>query len=187
MPSSWVSHENVSHPEDVHTRGGTKSIVATDGSRYVPRSVDGDVVFRGGCRCGGVKYTSSVTPSDITLCHCRACQHLSGSVYLPFISFSSNALKYTEASTLKTLKLSEIAERTYCSSCGTPISMVYSFYPGEVSVTMGSVELSSFTCDIPKVKNHIYLRERAPWFVLPDDGTDRWGTSEFAHLIEGNK
>lgn len=164
-----------------------KGIVAADGSRYVSKRADDDVVFRGGCRCGGVKYTSSVPPSDITLCHCRACQQLSGSVYLPFISFSNTALSYTESTTLKTLRLSKVAERTYCSSCGTPISMAYSFYPDEVSVTMGSVDLSSFTCDIPKVKNHIYLREKAPWFVLPDDGADRWGTAEFAHLIEGVK
>ena len=121
----------------------TKRIAATDGSRYVSKSVDGDVVFRGGCRCGGVKYTSSVSPSDITLCHCRACQQLSGSVYLPFISFASTALSYIDSTTLKTLKLSQVAERTYCSSCGTPISMVYSFYPGEVSVTMVSQVLST--------------------------------------------
>ncbi|KAH7378429.1 S-adenosyl-L-methionine-dependent methyltransferase [Phaeosphaeria sp. MPI-PUGE-AT-0046c] len=166
------------------THDGAKSIAAGDGSRYVCNAADGDVVFKGGCRCGGIKYTSNVPPSDITLCHCRTCQQLSGSVYLPFISFSNAALRYTEATTLKTLKLSEVAERTYCSSCGTPISMVYSFFPDEVSVTMGSVDLSSFTCELPKVKNHIYLREKAPWFVLPDDGTDRWGTFEFAHLIE---
>lgn len=167
--------------------GRTERSLAADGSRYVPKSVEGDVVFRGGCRCGGVKYTSSVSPSDITLCHCRACQQVSGSVYLPFISFDSTALHYTSTTTLRTLKLSQPGERTYCSSCGTPISMVYSFFPGEVSVTMGSVDLSSFTCEIPKVKTHIYLSEKAPWFVLPDDGTDRWGTSEFAHLIEASK
>jgi ubiquinone/menaquinone biosynthesis C-methylase UbiE len=64
----------------------TDSDVAVDGSRYVSRVVEEDVVFKGGCRCGGVQYTSSKPPSDITICHCHACQQLSGSGFLPFAS-----------------------------------------------------------------------------------------------------
>jgi hypothetical protein len=161
----------------------TNKVIATDGHRYVPRAVDNEVVFKGGCRCGGVNYTSSEPPSDITLCHCQACQQLSGSAFLPFTTISPRALKYAESSTLKRLRLSDVAERTFCSSCGTPITMAYSFDPDEISITMGSVDMSSLTCESPKVKNHIYLHEKAPWVVLPDDGAERWGTWEFAHLV----
>jgi hypothetical protein len=82
------------------------------------------------------------------------------------------------------LKLSDVAERTFCASCGTPITMAYTFDNDETSVTMGSIDTSSFTCEPPTVKKHIFLNEKAPWFVLPNDGAERWGTSEFAHLIE---
>jgi hypothetical protein len=65
--------------------------------------------------------------------------------------------------------------------------MEYAFDKDSISVTMGSVDAGSFTCEPPKVKDHIFLREKAPWFVLPDDGAERWGTSDVAHLIEAKK
>jgi hypothetical protein len=65
--------------------------------------------------------------------------------------------------------------------------MVYYFDKDNISVTMGSIDPESFTCEPPKVKNHIFLREKAAWVVLPDDGAERWGTCESAHLIVANK
>lgn len=93
------------------------------------------------------------------------------------------ALVFTEESTREFLKLSDIAERSFCSRCGAPITMVYSFWPNEVSLTMSSVDLESMICEPPVVKKHIFLREKAPWLMLAEDGADRWGTSEDAHLI----
>lgn len=158
---------------------------ADDGSRYVPEIMDSGIIFKGGCRCGSVQYTSTARPKDIIVCHCRACQQLSGSAYIPFTGVSKDALTFTEESTREMLKLSDIAERSFCSKCGTPISMIYSFYEDEISLTMSSVDLESMTCDLPKVKKHIFLREKTPWLVLADDGAERWGTSEDAHLIPG--
>jgi ubiquinone/menaquinone biosynthesis C-methylase UbiE len=160
--------------------------IAADGSRYVSRAPADEVVFRGGCRCGLVQYTSSEAPSDMTLCHCRACQQLSGSGYLPFITIPRKAFHYRSTAP-RMLKLSDVAERSFCSSCGTPITMAYYFDKDNISVTMGSTEAASFTCEAPKVKKHIYVGERAAWDVLPDDGGERWGTCEFAHLIAANK
>ena len=62
--------------------------------------------------------------------------------------------------------------------------MTYSFHEDEVSLTMSSVDLESMTCEPPRVRKHIFLREKAPWLVLGDDGAERWGTSEDAHLIQ---
>ena len=159
-------------------------VVAADGSRYVSKVVDDGVLFKGGCRCGGVQYTASAIPKDIIFCHCRACQQLSGSAYLPFTGVPKNALTFTEESTREMLKLSDIAERSFCSRCGAPITMTYSFYPDEVSLTMSSVDLESMKCEPPTVKKHIFLREKAPWLMLAEDGAERWGTSEDAHLIK---
>ncbi|KAF2004543.1 S-adenosyl-L-methionine-dependent methyltransferase [Amniculicola lignicola CBS 123094] len=114
-----------------------------------------EVNFSGGCRCGSVRYISTAPPSEITYCHCRACQQLSGSAFLPFI-----------------------ADRTYCSSCGTPITMVYHFEGGDedVSITVGSIDMHHFRGEMPKTKQHIFVSERAPWFTIPDDGVPRQQT-----------
>ncbi|KAH8725417.1 S-adenosyl-L-methionine-dependent methyltransferase, partial [Phaeosphaeriaceae sp. PMI808] len=150
----------------------------TDGSRYVSRTSSDKVVFKGGCRCGGVQYASTETPSEITVCHCRACQQLSGAGALACTSVLRTGFQYVESSTLKTLKLSEVAERSFCGQCGTPISIAYTFTDSKISMTMGSIDLSTMACEVPKVKMHIYLCEKAAWEVLPDDGAERWGTWE---------
>jgi|TARA_R110002003_G_scaffold48_26_gene4174 hypothetical protein len=159
-----------------------------DGSKFiVDESNTNGVVFEGGCRCGAVQYASSAQPSSITLCHCRACQQLSGSAYIPFTGVPKTAFKFTKSSSLQNLKLSDIAERTFCSSCGTPLTMEYKFDENRISVTMGSVDSKTMSCELPTVKTHIYLSEKAPWVVLPEDGTERWGTMETAHLLASNK
>jgi hypothetical protein len=61
--------------------------------------------------------------------------------------------------------------------------MAYSYETDAIHVTMGSIDAGSLTCETPKIKQHIYLSEKAPWVMLPDDGAERWGTAESAHLI----
>lgn len=61
--------------------------------------------------------------------------------------------------------------------------MAYAFDEKRISVTMGSIDMQSLACEAPKVGQHIYLGEKAPWVVLPDDGAERWSTQEMAHLI----
>lgn len=59
--------------------------------------------------------------------------------------------------------------------------MEYWFDKGTISVTMSSTYPDSFVCELPRVKSHIFLREKASWMELPDDGAERWGTAENAH------
>lgn len=64
--------------------------------------------------------------------------------------------------------------------------MTYSFHEEEISLTMGSVNLESMSCEPPVVKKHIFLQEKAPWLMLAEDGAERWGLSEDAHLIKSS-
>jgi hypothetical protein len=76
--------------------------------------------------------------------------------------------------TLKTLKLSDIADRTFCTSCGSPITMVYKSSPDGTSLAWGTVEPGSLETAVPKVKQHIFVKEKVSWMVLPNDGAQRW-------------
>jgi hypothetical protein len=62
--------------------------------------------------------------------------------------------------------------------------MSYASDPTKMALCMATVDLESLKTEVaPKVVQHIFLREKAPWVVLPEDGTERWGTSEHAHLF----
>ena len=143
---------------------------ALDGSLARPKA---EVIFTGGCRCGNVKYSSTARPSDMTFCHCRACQHLSGSAFIAFSDMPVNALRFSASSTRQTIKLSDVAERTFCSSCGSPITMAYSSEPDSISVVASSIDPGSLKGEPLKVRKHIYLSEKAPWFTVPEDGAWR--------------
>ena len=157
---------------------------AADGSRYVASSSDSNAGFEGGCRCGGVRYASTAAPSDITLCHCRACQQVSGSGFLPFVHVDSKAVSWTHTSTLKTMSLSKFAERFFCTGCGAPVAMKYHFEEGMIGIVFGSVDVETLKGGMPKVEQHIFLREKAPWVTLPEDGAKRMETSDYAKQLE---
>ncbi|KAF2176804.1 S-adenosyl-L-methionine-dependent methyltransferase [Zopfia rhizophila CBS 207.26] len=126
---------------------------------------------------------AGATPTDITICHCAACRRLSGSAFLPFIDVPTASVSFIASSTLQKLKLSDAADRTFCFRCGAPITMVYLFEPENTGLTMGSIEEQSLKCDMLKVRRHIFLKENAPWVLLPDDGADRLETAPFADKV----
>lgn len=62
--------------------------------------------------------------------------------------------------------------------------MAYASGSEEISLCMATVDLDSLKTDrTPKVAQHMFLQEKAPWVALADDGSERWGTSEDAHLL----
>ncbi|PVI07587.1 S-adenosyl-L-methionine-dependent methyltransferase [Periconia macrospinosa] len=146
---------------------------SADGSRYISKLTMDDVVFTGGCRCSGVQYKCTAQPADITCCYCKACQQVSGSAFLPFVDVPKDSVEFTSKMTLKKLTLSSVATRFFCTGCGAPLSMEYHSIPETTSLVMSSVNLETFKGTIPKVKRHIFVEEKAPWTLLPDDGAPR--------------
>ena len=65
--------------------------------------------------------------------------------------------------------------------------MAYSFQADQMSITVGSIDWPSLRSEAPKVSKHIFVSEKAPWVQLPDDGAERWGTEESAHLLVPDK
>jgi hypothetical protein len=62
--------------------------------------------------------------------------------------------------------------------------MCYSSEPDEMALCMATIDVESLKTEVaPKVVKHIFLREKAPWVVLPEDAAERWGTAENAHLL----
>ncbi|KAH6722183.1 Mss4-like protein [Leptodontidium sp. 2 PMI_412] len=128
----------------------------------------------GSCQCGKVTYSSSVLPTDLTNCHCKTCRKLSGAPYLTFAGFPVSAITYSsDSSSLTTTRYSEIADRTHCSTCGTPISMQYKCQPENISITAGSIDEESLKAPLPKVSQHIFLSEKASWFEIPGDEKEK--------------
>lgn len=129
--------------------------------------------FKGGCRCGKVQYSSSHVPEKVVSCHCFTCSRLSGSGFILFAHIPASALSFTSMETLGTLDFLGLATRTFCTACGSPISMKYRALKEIVDVTVGSIDMETLSGELPKISSHIFLKEKQPWDILPDDGAKR--------------
>lgn len=132
------------------------------------------VVLRGGCCCGKVQYTSTALPSDIQNCHCIVCRRLSGSAFLTFADFPVGSVHLDPSDSFQTIHLSDIAERGYCSACGTPMTMKYKCQPDKISIAAGTIDEDSVEGELGQVTAHIFLSQKAGWYTIGEDGLKRW-------------
>src|SRR6266536_2534349 len=134
------------------------------------------VVLKGGCQFGRVTYTSTALPSDLSNCHCKTCRKLSGAPFLTFGDFPASAITWISGEdTLKKTSYSEMATRTHCAECGSPISMQYKCQPDQISIAAGTIDEESVKGKLPKVGAHIFVdsMDNDGWYELPKDGIKR--------------
>ena len=89
---------------------------------------------------------------------------------------------------MKTNTYSDLAERTHCAECGSPISMQYKCQPDMIHITAGTINEESVKGPLPKVEYHIFVGqgEKAGWYDLPEDKIPRYArfTAGFQKKID---
>jgi hypothetical protein len=96
-----------------------------------------ETVKTGGCQCGRVRYTVDVSEAEAYLCHCRMCQKATGGVAAAFVQVPNGAVTWHGEPDW--YASSPIAQRPFCSHCGTPLG--FRFLDGEgMDLTVGSFD-----------------------------------------------
>ena len=121
--------------------------------------------YTGGCLCGALRYEAEGEPLFAGLCYCADCQKSSGSGFVPFMGFASDAVRFS-GSTLKFATKAARggdAVRNSCPACGSLV------FGGEVgkndlfTIYAGTLDdPSSFQ---PKIA--IFTRSRPAWAAIP--------------------
>jgi hypothetical protein len=79
----------------------------------------------GGCVCGALRYEIKAEPTLMLKCHCRDCQHVTGSGYAPAFLVPADALRVTQGQ-LRHHLTSSIRrgkhKRGFCPECGSRIT-----------------------------------------------------------------
>ena len=94
--------------------------------------------WTGGCQCGAVRYQLLTPPEHASICHCRMCQHACGQPFMTFARVKNENLRWTRGSP-SIFRSSNIAERGFCSGCGTPLTY-RRIESNTVGVTIGSLD-----------------------------------------------
>ncbi len=117
----------------------------------------------GGCLCGALRYRIRGEPNWVSHCHCHSCRRASGSVVMTWAGIPSENYEITQGSP-RDHASSKGVRRRFCGECGTPLSYESDRWPGEVHITVGSLDRPE---DLPP-QGHVFTEEQIPWFHIAD-------------------
>jgi hypothetical protein len=126
------------------------------------------VPFEGGCRCGAVRYRCTSEPAAVVHCFCRDCQYASGGVGAPVLVVEAEkvSIEGTPAVFDSATDSGNIATRSFCSRCGSPL-FARSSASGGVLMGIKVASLDDPTWAVPNVQ--VWTASAPPWAGVRDD------------------
>jgi hypothetical protein len=121
------------------------------------------MMLTGGCLCGAVRYEIDAPPINRTACHCTICRRASGAPFVAWLSVATSAFRLV-AGEPAGFKSSEHATRTFCASCGTPLTFRSVQADGEIDVTTSSLDEP----DVAAPLDHTFVRSKLSWVMITD-------------------
>lgn len=121
-------------------------------------------IATGGCLCGELKYEVTGDPLWVAHCHCFSCRRNTGAPVTTFVGFPIAAFSYVAGSP-KAFASSPGVRRSFCGTCGTPISYESDKLPEEIHLYLS-------TLDNPNdyvAQTHVFTEEGISWFKIDDD------------------
>ena len=88
------------------------------------RIVNTEQLVAGGCLCEKIKFASHSKPKWISVRHFSRCQKAYGNTSAIFVAFEKDDLEFTSGAS-KPYQSSNLAKRSFCSECGSPILFSY--------------------------------------------------------------
>lgn len=117
----------------------------------------------GGCFCGAVRYAVSGPVFNVTDCHCPTCRRVTGAAAVAWFSIAQDQFSWT-AGAPALLRSSERVSRHFCSACGTALGYQHDDSPGELDITVCSLDDPGALAPA----DHTQTRYRLPWQVIGD-------------------
>ena len=142
--------------------------------RYVSRTksmTNFNMITKGGCLCGAVRYEVKGQLRDIINCHCSMCQRLHGG-FGPHSKAPKTSITITNDASLAWYKTSEIARRGFCSQCGSSLFWE-PFAQDATGIIAGSLDAPTGL----KTIGHIFVGEKSDFYEIKDDAPQFMGSS----------
>jgi hypothetical protein len=121
--------------------------------------------MNGSCHCGRTTYRVEVkTFDDVAYCHCAACRRTTGGTHVTWATVPRETFAWTGGKPSE-YRSSDHASRFFCPHCGAQIAFVSSLYPGELDLTVTTLEKP----EAAPPDRHTWTISKLPWVHL-DDG-----------------
>lgn len=117
----------------------------------------------GGCFCGAIRFQVKGPEKFACFCHCHSCQHAAGAPVVAWATFGRDSFEITQGQ-MHWHASSPGVRRGLCNHCGTAISYENDQRPGEIDLTLNSLD---DPCG-PVLRAHIWTEDRQPWLQIDD-------------------
>lgn len=121
-------------------------------------------MLTGGCFCGAIRYEAGGEPWNASACHCSICRRTSAAAVVAWFTVKPGAFRFVTGTPTR-FRSSDHATRSFCPSCGTPLTFQSTHYPDEIDVTTCSLDDPE---QVPP-KSHIWRGSGVSW-AEPVDG-----------------
>ncbi len=118
------------------------------------------------CSCSQLRLLASGDPVRVSICHCRACQRRTGSVFGVQARFAADRVRITgDARTyVRTGDSGGEIRFSFCPRCGATLCYSLAEYPDVIAVPVGAFADPGF----PAPGVSVYEARRHPWVAVPD-------------------
>jgi hypothetical protein len=131
-------------------------------------------VTKGHCLCGEVSFEFTGPMNGRAHCHCESCRRNCSAPFTAFFGVPKSAHRWT-GRVPQVYRSSPEVERSFCPTCGTPMSYQSARYPDEIELYAASLEHPENFAP----QYHVNCAEQLPWIRL-DDGLPRHARSSSA-------
>ena len=114
----------------------------------------------GSCLCGGVSFELRGGLDDVIACHCTQCRKQTGNYWASTHTADAD-LHFIRKSSLAWYRTSEMAQRGFCSACGSTLFWK-SDGSDQTSVCVGSIDGKSGL----KLAGHIYVNDAGDYYEI---------------------
>jgi hypothetical protein len=116
-----------------------------------------------GCLCGQVRYRIQGPIDSVVHCHCDMCRRWSGAVAMTWITVPLDRFEIAKGE-LAAYRSSSRGERRSCPACASQIAFWSSQRPGEIDITLGSLDCP----EMYPANAHTWTSARLPWLHLDE-------------------
>ena len=123
------------------------------------------MTMTGGCLCAAVRYRIDAEPLAAFVCHCRACQYVSGGAGANVIIVPRDAVSVTRGELRNYWSVADSGAqigRRFCEICGTPILSDLESQPNLLVVKAGSLDDPAGF----KPTANLWAAAAQPWHVM---------------------
>ena len=120
--------------------------------------------YTGRCFCGDVRFTVTGPVRYSAFCHCESCRRASGGAYVPWVTFTKSALRWT-AGTVTLHESSPGVTRGHCARCSTSLTYEEARRADQVDITLASFDEPSRFSPVA----HIWVEDKLACVHLGDD------------------